>query len=195
LFGRYGSRFKKQAVTDRDLESVCYFTKSGAYEFKAYDKTQEMNDTGNEKRIPEVCQKQNVIRLEYKIKKRQGIKDKFGRDLNPYDLCDRTVYRKLRELFYDFYKSIPKVGRNMFINATTEITPQDLEKILASQFMQWNPDSFGAVVSQCRDKGILSDRNYRRVQQTERQYKNNCEVSERNDLILELDEKIRSLCK
>jgi hypothetical protein len=46
--------------------------------------------------IPALLEGANILRLEYKIVRRRGIKARFKRDLTAYDLFNPVVYRELQ---------------------------------------------------------------------------------------------------
>lgn len=190
LFGRIGGRYKRFKVESTELESVNYRTRTGFFEFYAYDKTREMKDSRQMKMIPDEYRNKNVLRLELRIKGRQGIKSIFRRDLKPYELTEKDVYDELKNQFYDFYKSIPKMERAIFIDTSRITKPQEIEKLCAEQFRQSNADSYNAIL----EKSNLTERNRKTLRQSNRQNQIDFNISERNGLILELDEKIRLRC-
>ena len=173
------------------IESVTYSTKSGNREFYAYDKIQEMES--KKIAIPEIYEKSNVIRLEYRIKKRAGIKSLLGseKDLTPYDLSDTETYRNLAGQFWTFYDSIPKIGRQVFLAGNKEKTPKELTDILAEYFRQSHPKEYSALIQQCKERGLLSGKSLERIRAIERKNGRNYEFSDTNELIVELNEKMR----
>jgi hypothetical protein len=109
------------------LETVAYGTPTGAFQFCAYDKTKEMTD--KRQAIPELFSGRNVLRLEYRIIRRRGVRARFGRDLTAHDLFDYDTYRQLQGLFYRAYQAIPKTGRVCYIDKSKSMTPARLEQL------------------------------------------------------------------
>ena len=87
-------------------------SKTGSFEFTGYDKAKEMID--NERNIPPLFSNLNVLRLEYRIRKRKGIKAKFSRDLLACDLFCENVYKAFQGLFLEAYMGIDKTGRLVY---------------------------------------------------------------------------------
>lgn len=190
LFGVLGGRYKILRIYGTELETVSYQTRTGFFEFYAYDKTKEMTDRRQGGKIPDEYKNKNVLRLELRIKGKQGIRSIFKRELKPYDLTDKEVYAELKNQFYEFYKSIPKMGREVFADKSKATKPQEIEKLCAEQFRQTNTDIYNNLVSQSN----LTDRNKKALQVQNKRNQSDSNISERNDLILELDEKIRLRC-
>lgn len=113
------------------LETVAYGTPTGYNQFSAYDKGREMADKGLT--VPPLFEGQNVLRLEYRIIRRQGVRARFGRDLTAYDLFDSAIYRKLAGLFLEMYQKIPKMGRKVYIDTSKPMTPARLVDLEAAQ--------------------------------------------------------------
>ena len=98
LFG-FPARFTRHEYAKiTGVETISYSSPTGSYQFTGYDKVQEVQSKKKQK-IPESLEGKNILRLEYKIKKRRGIKAKFRRDLTAYDLFNPILYRKLQNLF------------------------------------------------------------------------------------------------
>lgn len=190
LFGRIGGRYKRFRTDGAELESVNYRTRTGFFEFYAYDKAKEMKDARQEKKIPDEYKNKNVLRLELRIKGRQGIRSIFRRDLKPYDLAEKDVYDELKNQFYDFYRQIPKTERTVFIDISRITKPQEIEKLCAEQFRQTNADLYNEIL----EKANLSERSKKALRIADKKNQSDCRFSERTNLIQELDEKIRLRC-
>ena len=176
--------------TEKGLETVTYQTKTGSISFYAYDKTKEVND--RKQTIPELYKDCNVMRLEYRIRKRQGIKSLFKRDLQPKDLYNFEVYQNLQRQYYDFYTKIPKTGREVFFDFSKPATPAKIEKLLAETFRQTNPKEYSLILQTGKDAGFLTEKTLERIRSQERQNSRNFMFTDTNDLIIELNEKMQS---
>lgn len=185
-------RFGRSTYETTDgIESVLYSTKSGNREFYAYDKIHEMKS--KKSAIPELYENSNVIRLEYRIKKRAGVKSLLGKeqDLSPYDLANYENYRNLAGQFWAFYDTIPKVGRQVFLSSNEETTPKELNDILAESYRQAHPKEYSALIQQCKERGLLTEKSLERIRAIERKNGQNYAFSDTNELIAELNEKMR----
>jgi hypothetical protein len=92
-------------------------TRLGGQKLLAYDKVKEAEQNGLW--IPSTYKGRNIIRLEYRIMNKQTIQQKFGRDLMVSDLWEPKVIRELRKLFFRFYTAIPKAGHRVIMNRPT----------------------------------------------------------------------------
>lgn len=169
------------------IESVEYYTRTGSHSFKAYDKIKEMQSKRQD--IPELYKDTSVLRLEYTIK-RQGIKKKFNKDIILYDICDKSTYEALKALFYEFYRKIPKTGREIFLEKGGAVTPSNLEKLLAECFRQKCPEEYKDLIGRLEYAGMLTDKSKERIKAQERKNAKNYTFSDVNKLIVELDGKI-----
>jgi len=167
------------------VETVLYTSPTGSFEFIGYDKTKEMRQ--KKQVIPFLFAGSNVLRLEYKIRRRVGIQAKFNRDLFAYDLFNQDVYRTFQNLFLETYKDIDKMGRTVFLNNLEKITPAKIQKLLAEQYRQSFPKEYQYLIQQFKEMGKLSSRNLERIRETNRKLNRNVYISDRNNLIKELD--------
>lgn len=186
----YMQKYTRSEHGKKGLETVTYQTKTGSISFYAYDKTKEVND--RKQTIPELYKDCNVMRLEYRIKKRQGIKSLFKRDLQPKDLYNFEVYQNLQRQYYDFYTKIPKTGREVFFDFSKPATPAKIEKLLAETFRQTNPKEYSLILQTGKDAGFLTEKTLERIRSQERQNSRNFTFTDTNDLIIELNEKMQS---
>lgn len=183
-----------QRTNTDGLKEMLYCTKSGAFEFSAYDKKKEIERKNKSEQMPDVYRNaKNILRLEYRIIRRQGIKTKLGNgaDVTPWQLAEKEKYRELQKLFFDFYKSIPKKGRRVFLDGEKEVTPKELNDILAESYRQTHPEEYKAVIQSLKDRGRLSDKSIERIRQQERKNAQDFTLSDTNELIHELDAKMR----
>jgi hypothetical protein len=167
------------------IETVSFGTPTGAYQFSAYDKGREMAD--KRQVVPMLFSGQNVLRLEYRIIRRRGIRARFGRDLTAHDLFDYDTYRKLQGLFYRVYKAIPKTGRGCYIDTSKPITPVRLEQLQAEQWRQSYPAEYKASLQALKEAGALTEKNLERIRARDRRQGQNFAISDKSPLILELD--------
>ncbi|MGL4986030.1 MAG: hypothetical protein ACRC5H_02695 [Treponemataceae bacterium] len=183
------SKVKQNIYTGRGHETVSYASKSKTWGFILYDKTIEVTENPKNNYVPESYQGCNVIRLEYKIG-RQCIKRLFGRNLTPYDLCSKKIFKILKDEFYTHYNSINKSGRDVFFEIDEKITPAKLDKIEAEIFRQRHPDIHDELLQDALVQDRLSKHNYNLIR---RKSKPNIGRTSTNRLIFELSEKVRNV--
>jgi hypothetical protein len=172
------SRFK-------GIETVFYTTPTGSFEFIVYDKIKEM--LAKKICIPSFFIKKNVIRLEYKIRKRRGIEAKFKDGLTAYCLFDKNVYNRFQKLFLNKYKEIGKMGRLVNGSKLEEITPAKLKKIMAEHFRQRHPDEYNHCLQRFLEAGKITPKNIEIIRAENNKLGNDIYVSEQSPLIMELD--------
>jgi len=167
LFGCHSERERHEWGRPGRLKTVSYQTPKGSYEFIAYDKNAEVVSKKEKERmtIPPVFRGSNVLRLEYKIVKRQGIKEKFKGDLSVHDLYDPVVYGRLKNLFHADYRKIQKTGGDVFWDCEFTLTPKGFRDLLAEQYLQEHPDQCNQFVASARAKGLLSEVGYKRIKE------------------------------
>lgn len=172
------------------LESVTYSTKTGARAFCAYNKIQEMKD--KRATIPELFTGCNVLRLEYRLVKRQGIKKYLGngKDITPYHLADKELYERLAGLYREFYKKIPKINRLVFLDGGQEVTPKELNDVIAESYRQTNPEQYKVLLQGLKSRGLISTATYKRIKAQERRNALNYGFSDTNAHIVELNDKM-----
>lgn len=190
LFGYINnSKYKRvETSTSTGLESFSYRTKTGGFSFSCYDKIQEMKDRHKQDTIPNLYQGSNVLRLELKILKRQAIRGLFGKDLTPLELYEKGTISVLKKQFATFYNSIQKMGRNIYIDTSKNLTPAKLEEYFAECYRQENIKQYANRLKILKENGSLTGKNYERITAKNRQFKG---LSEKNGLIAEIDEKLR----
>ena len=135
----------------------------------------------------------NVLRLEYKIVRRRGIKAKFHRDLTAYDLFNPVVYQKLQSLFLEAYQTIPKFGRQFFIDTSENITPKKWDEILVEQYRHAFPNEYRHLLQSLRESGAVSDKSFERIRVTERKREREYRLIDKSPLIEELDDRFMSI--
>jgi hypothetical protein len=172
--------------TTKGLETVLYKTKSGAYSFQGYDKGIETKGE-----VPPLYQGQNILRLEYGIVNRRGIKAKFGRDLKPYDLTDYDTYRKIQNLFLSFYESIPKTDRQVFVVGGKSLSPAKLVALQAEKYRQSCPAAYKAFLQTLKENGCLTEKSLERIKAKDRNRGKDYSMSDKGELITELDALVR----
>jgi hypothetical protein len=167
------------------LESVSYGTRTGAFQFCAYDKGREMTDKRRE--LPLLFSGRNVLRLEYRIIRRRDIRAKFRRDLSARDLYDYDTYRKLQGLFLAAYNAIPKTGRGVYIDTSKSMTPARLEQLQAEQYRQTYPAEYNAGLQALKECNALTGKNLDRIRARDRRQGRDFGISDKSPLIVELD--------
>jgi hypothetical protein len=194
LFGYPGVFTRHEFSKLGGIETVSYSTNTGAFQFIGYDK---MLETKRRKLqdIPPAFEGKNVLRLEYKIVRRRGIKAKFKRDLTAYDLFDPDVYRQLQNLFVEKYNAIPKFGRQYCFTPSKNITPKKWVEIQADQYRHILPKENLYLVQTFKESGALTGRNMERIRAAERRRDRENTVSDTSPLITELDVRIHTMMK
>jgi hypothetical protein len=182
LFGIMPTLTRQKFETTNGLNTVWYKTPKGAYQFCAYDKAEESKGA-----MPEIYQGCNVLRMEYRIVRRQGIKSKFKQDLTPHDIYSENVYRKLAGLFGNTYSAIPKTGRIVFADMHKQVTPAAWADLMAEQWRQNNPDQYEAILQGLKTSGKLSLVNLKRIRAAARRRNRDYSISDKNTLTEELD--------
>jgi len=185
LFG-YINRLKKAEFSEwTGIETVNYFSPTGSYGFIGYDKIKEMQDTNQD--IPPLFDKTNVLRLEYKIRKKKGIEEQFKGGLSAYNLFDEVIYLRFKELFHDTYKNIDKMGQLVYAVKSKSIVPSKFVKLQAEQYRQCFPKDFRFSIQQLKEGGKLSTKNLERIRAGNRKLERDIYISEQNALIEELN--------
>jgi hypothetical protein len=107
--------------------------------------------------------------------------------LTAYDLFNPAVYQKLQSLFLEAYRSIPKFGRQFYVDTSENITPKKWEEILAEQYRHSFPDEYRCLLQSLRESGAVSDKSFERIKATERRREREYRLVESSPLIAELD--------
>lgn len=184
------SRYKRSTVDGcNGLESVLYQTRTGSIQFCAYDKILEFLDFGKINELPTEYTDTNLLRMEFRITNRQGIKKRLGHgaDITPYKLAEKDTYKELQKQFFSFYSAIPKHGRQVFADGEKNITPKEFTELCAESFRQLNPQEYKLLLQTLKTKGRITD--WKRIKDKERRNSQNYAFSDTNPLIIELDEK------
>lgn len=177
------------------LETITYKTDSGNTAFCAYDKVKECEKHKIE--IPELYKCSKILRMEYRIgtKKQQGVKRIFGVDIKPYQIAESATYRRLVELFSEFYFNIHKSGRVFCVNGIKDnsLTTKAFFDLLADYVIQYLPDNYKRIKGILIDSGKLkqSSDTLKDIRKREKSCRENFLYADTNDLIQELDEKVR----
>ncbi|QQO09583.1 phage/plasmid replication domain-containing protein [Breznakiella homolactica] len=122
---RMGTIYGEEMFRVIDLETSGQGSKTGRIWFTCYNKTNEMKAHNHS--IPVDFQGKNILRLEYRLIGSVGIQRKFKRNLVLTDLCNPEIYFKLQDLLYQFYKSIPKMGRRLLIDSLETLKPDNFK--------------------------------------------------------------------
>lgn len=137
--------------------------------------------------IPALFEGANILRLEYKIVRRQGIQAKFKRDLIAYDLFNPVVYRELQSLFIESYQAIPKFGWQYQIETQEKVTPKKWFELLAERYRQIFPKECLQLLKILKESGALTDKNIERIQVANRVMERKYALIDKSPLIAELD--------
>jgi len=191
LFGNRARLTRHEYSSLKGVETITYSKGKGSFQFSGYDKINETIQ--KHKNIPMIFEGSNVLRLEYKIVRRRGIKAKFYRGLTAYDLFNPVVYQKLQSLFLEAYQSIPKFGRQFYIDTSENITPKKWDEILAEQYRHTFPSEYRGLLQSLRESGAISDKSFERIRATERRRERGYGLVDRNPLIAELDRWVMDL--
>jgi hypothetical protein len=191
LFGNR-TRFTRHEYSSRKgTETITYSKLKGSFQFSGYDKTTEAIQ--KHKQIPTMFEGLNILRLEYKIVRRRGIKAKFHRGLTDYDLFNPAVYEKFKTLFLEAYQTIPKFGRQFYVDSFVNITPKKWDEILAEQYRHSFPNEYRDLIQSLRESGAISDKSFEWIRATERRREREYNMVDKSPLVVELDEKVRSV--
>ena len=186
LFG-YPARYTRhEYATITGVETVTYSTPTGAYQFSMYNKILEVQKKKKQS-IPAMFNGVNILRLEYKIVRRRGIKAKFKRDLTAYDLFDYDVYQKLQELFIEACQAIPKSGWQCNIESREKVTPKLFNELIADHYRQMFPKEYLHFLKVLKESGALTDKNLERIRAANRAREKMYKAIESSPLIAELD--------
>ena len=168
------------------VETINYSSKTGSFEFIGYNKIKEMLD--KKQVIPSFYNGLNILRLEYKIRAKKGIEAKFKSGLTAYNLFnDENVYSKFKDLFFNAYKNICKMGQLVYTDKSKEITPSIIRDLLAEQYRQSHPKEYRYFIQQLIEDGKLSPVSLARIRAENNKLGKNYYILEQGALIKELD--------
>ncbi|MCL2722099.1 MAG: hypothetical protein FWD47_12290 [Treponema sp.] len=194
LFG-YPARYTRcEYATTTGVETVTYLTPTGAYQFSMYNKILEVQRKKKQS-IPAMFNGVNILRLEYKIVRRRGIKAKFKRDLTAYDLLDFDIYQMLQNLFIEAYQAIPKFGWQYNIETKEKVTPKVFDELIAEQYRQTFPKEYLHFLKVLKESGALTDKNLERIRAANRAREKTYKTTESSHLIRELDELVFNMVR
>ncbi|MDR0503614.1 MAG: hypothetical protein LBH16_09890 [Treponema sp.] len=191
----YPARYTRcEYATMTGVETVTYSTPTGAYQFSMYNKIQEVQKKKKQS-IPAMFNGVNILRLEYKIVRRRGIKAKFNRDLTAYDLLDFDIYQTLQNLFIEAYQAIPKSGWQCHIETKEKVTPKVFNELVAEQYRQMFPKEYLHFLKVLKESGALTDKNIERIRAANRAKEKMYTSVESSPLIRELDDIVLSMVR
>jgi hypothetical protein len=192
LFG-YPARFtRREYATMTGVETVTYSTQTGSYQFSGYNKALEVQRKKKQE-MPTMFEGVNILRFEYKIVRRRGIKAKFKRDLTAYDLFNPAVYRELQNLFIEAYQAVPKFGRQCHIETLEKVTPKVWIELLAEQYRQTFPKECLHLLKVLRESGALTDKNHERIRAANRAREQKYTFVDKSPLVAELDARVMNI--
>ena len=137
--------------------------------------------------IPSLLKGAHILRLEYKMVRRRGIKAKFKRDITAYDLFDPKIYRKLQNLFIEAYQVIPKSGWQYDIETLEKITPKQWFYLLAELYRQTFPKEYLHYLKVLKEYGALTEKSLERILAANREMGRKYAQIDKSPLIEELD--------
>ena len=137
--------------------------------------------------MPELFAGCKVLRLEWRCRRRRGLQGRFGRDITCYELFQYETYHKLKAYFWAAYKSVEKLGREVFIDRTKPLTPARLQELMAEAHRQHHNDNYSAILASHIESGTLSKKNIERIRAENRRRGKDYSMSDKNPLIEELD--------
>jgi hypothetical protein len=186
-------RYRRRPFIDPTygLTGILYKTKKSNFSFQAYNKIIRMESLKEE--IPPLFKESHVLRLEHKIKTRNGIKMRFGSDLTPHDLYYPDTYQTLKKFFWKFYLDIKKTGQTVFFERSGgKLTPAKFSRLLAQQHYYSCPDNCRILLAEERAMGNLDKDSWKKIKKDygitrSKDYKRN---SFNNELIEELNAKV-----
>ncbi|MDR3093753.1 MAG: hypothetical protein LBU62_03795 [Bacteroidales bacterium] len=192
LFGYLPRLTRHEYSKSTGIETVTFGTQTGAYQFTGYDKMKEAL-IHKRQSIPVEFEGANILRLEYRISRRRGVKAQFYGDLTAYQLFDPAVYKTLCSLFFAKYDEVPKYGRQYLSIISDKITPSKWTELLAEQYRQNFPKQCQALLQTLRKCGALTDKNLERIRANDRKRQRIYATVDKSPLIAELDGYISEL--
>jgi len=168
-----------------------YYTNSNR-QLVFYDKPKEMKKKKVE--MPEEFLKYNDRILRYEVRFLKRIKDQFGRNVLLSDLFNQEFYIKVLNIWKDSYFAINKIN-SLNLSKMKDATCKDFKNFLLSNFIQEKGmDHILRIIDSNRNK-FKSSIEASRLKADLKKIINNSNYSENNELILELDEKVRQAVK
>jgi len=157
-----------------------------------YDKPKEMKRKRDV--IPEEFREyeNRILRFELRFKKR--IKDQFGKVVLISDLYDEVFYIDILNRWKDSYFEINKIN-SLNLNKMEKATSKEFKDYLLSYLMnEKGLDQMLNIIDSNRDK-FKRPVEASRLKRELKRIANNSNYSENNELILELDEKVKQAVK
>ncbi len=183
------SRFQKSFIANK--RSLLYTTSTKALEF--YDKTREMKRT--KQMIPILYSGKNILR--YELHLTRNITDSFRiPELKANNLYDESIYIKGIDFWKDFYFSIQRVNRLIFNKeAIIMINAKTLKNQLAVIGLKIVGEDHILEMIEASKKQIKHRNQISRMKDVVKDLSNEKELTEPNEAIKELDEKVKRVAK
>jgi len=188
LFWHINKLHRNETSRRTGIETITFTSQTGSFEFIGYDKGKEM--IGKKQEIPSLFAGSNVLRLEYRIRKRRGIKAIFKRDLTAYELYDEIIFQKFQKLFFDSYKDMEKMGGLVYIDKSKTMSLATFRKLQAEQYRQNFPKENLFFIQQLKESGKLSSRSIEQLNVESNKLRKDINVLEQSPLVKELDTSI-----
>jgi len=157
-----------------------------------YDKPKEMKRKRDE--IPEEFKEYENRILRYELRFKKRIKDQFGKVILLSDLYDESFYIDILNRWEDSYFEINKIN-SLNLTKMENATSKEFKDYILSYFIQEKGlDQVLEMIDSNRNK-FKSSIEASRLKAELKRITNNESYSESNELILELDEKVKQAVK
>nr|WP_320118034.1 phage/plasmid replication protein [uncultured Marinifilum sp.] len=179
--------FKRLQATD---ETLYYNAKARQLIF--YNKLKEATSKGAD--IPDVFLNENTLR--YEIRHKGSLPKQFKLpEVTASTLCEESFYMNLIDIWVNEYKGIQKRNRLSVGNMNDIKTVKDAENMLFGVLLnKVGLDEIENLVSDMKSKKVYSDpKYYSRLKSKLIQLANKPEITERSELITELDNEIGNI--
>ena len=178
-------RYFKRVLATND--SLYYNTKEMQLYF--YNKTKEAKEKKGD--IPIEFKDENLLRYEIRYEKK--LPKRFGmREVTAANLYDEKFYQNLKNQWASEYSSIYKINKPSIVNTIEIKTPLHGKKMLCGLMLaKEGYDFIESYLRELKAKNVFPDpKNYSRLKSDLTEMANMPEISERSELIVELDDKI-----
>ena len=169
LFGLH-SRYEKRPHIHPNfgLTGILYVLEYSDYSFQIYNKSLEIKR--KKQLVPEVYRNSHILRLELKVKRKRGLEAWFGKEgkkknLSPHDLYEQTIYKTLKEKFYNFYQGIEKLDKTFLFGCGLKgiVKPDEIKTLFAQLYYQEDPDKCMGLITNLKAAGNLTNNSLWRI--------------------------------
>ena len=179
--------FKRLQAT---LETLYYNTKARQLVF--YNKLDEATYKGAE--IPDIFKGENLLR--YEIRHKGRLNKQFNMpEVVASTLYDEAFYINLINIWVKEYQNIQKVNRLTACNMDNIKTPKDAENMIFGLLLnKFGISEIDNILQDMKAKNVYTDpKYYSRLKAKLKQLANKTDISEKSELITELDNEIKSI--